>query len=391
MDTRDGSGATGARSLTVSGPDLIGDFESLVIPHPNHIRAKAAIASLHARFRPPGTRPLKARALLIVGNSGAGKTTALESYHRDYPDLTLDDRGTLRSEPALAARMQDGDIRRIIYVEAPKRTTQRALAAAMLGKFGYKTREHWNTSDIIDKICFYSGEMGTEMIFIDEGHHMVSEKNEDATEDNSEFIKSILNRAKTQIVIAGLPKLLMLRTHEQVRRRIQPSLLLLPYNWSTRQGRISYCAILMMFENAMGLPKPSMLSHHDKARRLYVATGGEPGITSKFLSEALSRAVARHLESICLELLGEVYEAFSAEYREEMLLDFDAILDESAMTAIVGAGSREKNPFLCSEAQLKELWALSRAEQEKAEIQDCSRRTKLRGTGRQPFSPFVRT
>ncbi|MFP3527206.1 AAA family ATPase, partial [Pantoea sp. SIMBA_072] len=82
------------------------------------------------------------RALLIVGAPGAGKTTVLEDYQRAYPDVALENtgKGTV-SVPTDALR--DADRRPIVYVEAPKKTTQRALVAALLGAFGYKAADHW--------------------------------------------------------------------------------------------------------------------------------------------------------------------------------------------------------------------------------------------------------
>ncbi|MCG5244281.1 TniB family NTP-binding protein [Azospirillum doebereinerae] len=247
-------------ALNTPGPepaDPIIALETRVLPQPNHVEAKAAIARLHTRCQPPGSPPLKARALLIVGAPGAGKTTALEDYQRDHPDVTLES-GSGTSAPADALR--DADIRRIVYVEAPKRTTQRALVAALLGAFGYRASDHWNTSDIIERIEFYADQMRTEMIFIDEGHHMVSSTQPEQTEDVAEFIKSLLNRTKRQIVIAGLPGLLQITRYRQLHRRLQPAVILAPYNWGTRSGRLHFSLLLATFEKMLDLPEPSGLA-----------------------------------------------------------------------------------------------------------------------------------
>ncbi|MHA7063044.1 TniB family NTP-binding protein [Azospirillum argentinense] len=312
--------------------DPILDFESLVVPHPNHVQAKAAIGRLHARYKPPGGKRLKARALLVVGATGSGKTTALEDYMRGCPDLTLESVSSWSTSGAVdAARvetLQDGDIRRIVYVEAAKKTTQRALVAALLGAFGYKAREQWNTNDIIEKIEFYADQMGTEMFFIDEGHHFVQQRDDDATEDVSEFIKSLLNRTKRQIVITGLPELLKITRYGQLRRRLQPAMVLRPYDWTTKQGRIAFCSILGTVERMLGLPEPSGLSGHDVARRWYVATGGEIGIVWKYASEALSLAKEHNLPSLSLELMADVHSSWNRTYDQDEIVDFDIILDE---------------------------------------------------------------
>jgi ABC-type phosphate/phosphonate transport system ATPase subunit len=52
---------------------------------------------------------------MLLGNSGAGKTTILRRYAAMFPDVKEN---------------EHGDVRPIIFVEAPKRTTPRQLAAA---------------------------------------------------------------------------------------------------------------------------------------------------------------------------------------------------------------------------------------------------------------------
>ncbi|ODU77367.1 TniB family NTP-binding protein [Novosphingobium percolationis] len=358
-------------------PDAVLAFETTIIPHTLHVEAKAAIRELHGRYRPrEETRRFKARALLIVGAAGSGKTTALEDYMVDYPDRA----------------MEDGDIRRIVYVEAPERTTRRALVGAILGAYGYRAREHWNTSEVIEKIAFYAEETGTEMIFIDEGHHMVNENKPDMTAEVTEFIKSLLNRVKVQVVIAGLPRLLDIavageRTM-QLRRRLQPTVILKPYDWATRSGRTMFSGVLGVMEKMLGLPDPSGLAKHEMAKRIYVATGGEIGIVSKYLSQALSIALASGRRLIDLDLLGKVHADWHPSYEHEAkdMLDFDAILDD-AQASISESLASPDNPFLCSGERLREIWLRDTAPRRST---NTSRVTRLRGKGAQPLRPFVR-
>lgn len=357
--------------------DAVLAFETTVIPHTRHIEAKAAIRELHGRYRPrEETRRFKARALLIVGAAGSGKTTALEDYMAECPDSST----------------EDGDIRRIVYVEAPERTTRRGLVGAILGAYGYRARDHWNTSGMIEKIAFYAEETGTEMIFIDEGHHMVNGNNPDTTAEVTEFIKSLLNRVKVQVVIAGLPRLLDIavpgeRTM-QLRRRLQPTVILKPYDWATRSGRTMFSGVLGVMEQMLGLPEPSGLAKHEMAKRIYVATGGEIGIVSKYLSQALSMALAGSRGSIDLDLLGKVHAGWhpSYEYEARDMLDFDAILDD-AQPSESDAPVRHNNPFLCSGERLREIWLRDAAP---PPLTNTSRVTRLRGRGARQPRPFVR-
>ncbi len=378
--------------FTPAVPDVVLAFETSVIPHSRHVEAKAAIRALHGRHRPQGSdRRFKARALLIVGASGSGKTTALEDYMADFPDLTLENVSRSSPLPQDMDRLHDGDIRRIVYVEAPERTTRRALVAAILGAYGYKARDHWNTSDVIEKIAFYAEEMGTELIFIDEGHHMVNDANPDATAEVTEFIKSLLNRVKVQIVIAGLPPLLDIaapgQKTMQLRRRLQPPVILKPYSWISRSGRTMFSSVLGVMEKMMHLPDPSGLAKHEVAKRIYVASRGEIGMVSKYLSQALTLALARGKRSIDLDLLGEVHTSWFGGYgaASEEIIDFDMIVDDGQLAALARASVEHDNPFLCSNDRLREMW---RHDGVTSPPPDQSRTMRLRGKGRGPYRPF---
>lgn len=401
-------------TIASSDDDRIIEFENTVIPHLRLKEAKQQIRLLHRRCKRHSKdkrQQLKARALLILGGAGAGKSTVFDDYMIDYPDLTFEkvENGEidLTQFPDVTIDMlRDADVRKIVLVEAPKKTTQRALVAAILGAYGYKARDSWNTDDIIKQIAFYAAETRTEMIFIDEGHHMVSETNEELTEDVSEFIKSLLNRVKVQIVITGLPRLQQLKNYAQLNRRLRPQMVLTPYDWTTRGGRVAFGALLDIFEMMLKLPEPSNLKAHNNAKRIYVATGGRVGIISKYLSEALSLALSRGLSSVTLDLLAEVYDSFCGEYVEDEGIDFDAELDGNAQAK---KNLRDKteasnnNPFLCSDARLKELWleiknrdsrlqldGQDEPRTEKEPQKRRGRRTRLRGHGRPPYTPFGR-
>jgi hypothetical protein len=84
---------------------------------------------------------------MLLGNSGAGKTTILRRYAAMFPDVKEN---------------EHGDVRPIIFVEAPTRTTPRQLAAAILNALspGYKPPASWNTDQLLSQICFQCGEMG---------------------------------------------------------------------------------------------------------------------------------------------------------------------------------------------------------------------------------------
>jgi type II secretory pathway predicted ATPase ExeA len=312
-------------------------FETQTVPHQSLMDGKKEIGKLQARYRPKGARRLKARCLVIVGPSGAGKSTILESYAEAFPHVTDG---------------LDGDVRPVVLVEAPKKPTQRAFVAAIMRGLGSTARETWNTDEIVAKIAWLCDQLQVRLILIDEAHHLCEHISQDGEEDVSEFLKSLLNRIRTQVVLAGLPSLLHLRDYPQLRRRMQPPVVLRPYSWSTIEGRARFMAMVGLFEAQLALPEPSLLFEHETAKRLYCATGGYPGLVSKDLSEALSIAEAEGLRRIDLALLGRVWSRFEPGATPRVSDDPDA---KPVHEADLPKGTK-KNPYLARGADFLDLW-----------------------------------
>ena len=389
-------------------PQQVLDFETKIIKHDGYVFGMEQTGKVHSRYRPPSAgKRFKARCLLIVGESGAGKSTILETYANQFPPLTLEDLQAGRPEALELSDMvknalQDADLRRVMRMEVPERATRRSFVAAALGMWGYKARDHWDTNQIIDRVVFLVNETRTELILLDEGHQLVNQSNPEATADIIEFIKSLLNRIGVSIVIAGLPKLLdavKKSGDKQLKRRMVKSVVLRPYKWTTHQGRLRFRALLMSFEENLGLPSPSNLHEHETAMRIYVATGGEVGIVSQYLSEALQLVLTRGLQSITIELLAEVHaglETIVDAFEDEIPFD-EEIIEDPGVDATRNAAN---NPFLCPKEELKSLWPklhMVRVKRHEAELvqldgvasTDAGRQTSIRGKGSKSYSPFA--
>lgn len=391
-------------------PERIARFESELIPHPTHKQALDAIRALHSRWRPPHvTKRPKARALLLVGESGAGKSSVLEQFHDKFPDIRLDDVvdgmiGGVPVEPELLERLRDADHKPILVVELTSRMTERQLVGALFGALGYKDRPEWNQADVIGKIADYAAELWVQLIFIDEGHNMVRLRRPKGASEVIEFLKSLLNRIGIPIVIAGLPELLDIQRDKrdrQMARRLQAAVHLVPYDWWTVDGRTKFLALLRRFEKKLGLPEASNLSDHDFAARIYVATAGEVGWISKYLSLALELAVIRNMGSVTIDLLAEVHDSLERSSAPSVQkLSFDQKLDlaprPSAWESLDPAG----NPFLCAFEALPDLLEARRDALRDAvpgtegrtpgKPRDDSRNTGLQARGAPTFAPFGR-
>ncbi|WP_061937679.1 TniB family NTP-binding protein [Aureimonas sp. AU22] len=316
-------------------------FETDIILHEQIRDAVEKLDDIRTRSKVPEIESAKGRGLLVVGDSGAGKTTVVEEFLLS---------AGYQKDPVAG---EDGDRMPILHIDMPSSPTRRQVVKAIMNELGYPVRDEWNTAHILDQISYLCEQMGVEIIVIDEAHHIMDAKG-DGEEEISEFLKSLLNACKCQFALFGLPTLLRLRGYAQLKRRFQPPVVLVPYHWDMTSGRSEFLAVLDEFETGMDLPEPSNLSEQWNALRLYCATGGHIGLVSKYLSEAYRRALTEGLPCIDMELLAEVYDDFERG-TEQAPVSKDYLADPIDDARMIDAAT---NPFLADRESFDKLWEI---------------------------------
>jgi type II secretory pathway predicted ATPase ExeA len=288
---------------------------------------------------------LKAQARLVCGHSGSGKTTLAECVVERYPVV---------SSP-------DGDVRPVVHVELAEATTKKAMVSAIFAAMGYDNRTRLTANEIIEEIADKVERLGVKMILIDEAHHLTHGRE---LRPITEFLKSLLNRIRCNIVLVGLPELQEMRREEQFDRRLRPDLALAPYNWEKWEERLQFFAVLARFERLLGLEKPSNLASEKNAARMYVATGGHIGIVVKYLVAALELALRKDDKRISTRLLADIHASWHPSAMPPKTLNFsaaaspasDATLEEAESAVGRPCIDSATNPFACTFEKLNEIW-----------------------------------
>lgn len=367
-------------------PPAIIRLESLMLQHPLHRLAKARLSRHHERSisRLSGD-PTPPAGILVLGDSRMGKSWLLKDYAASYPTITKQsvDAGGAGIPDGVRWSLEDGDYRPIVSCSVPSNGDLRAFVSAILGAFGYRARDIWDTAAIIAKIVWYVKQMGTQMIFIDEGHNLFSRRDDQCTADVIEFVKQLLNDVPCEFVIAGLPELKGITGFApQLKGRMAPPIRMRAYRWDTHEGLRNFVGLLRRFEKEFGLPEASNIDAFDFARRVYVASlDGRIGWVVKLLSAGLREAIEANRPRLTLELMGSVYSDFEYDEDEGQLNDTPAasgkgarpepaatpdFLDEGAfnralrsrdVSLIAPSLPTELNPFLCDPAHLAAIRA----------------------------------
>lgn len=346
-------------------------FETTIFSHETLIEGQREVERLMRRWRARGDARPETRALMVLGNARAGKTTILRRIEGNNPSFERD----------------YTTIRPVVRLDAPKRTMPRQLAVAMFNamKPGYSLRAGATANDILSEIATLADAMETRLFMVDEAHHIVDHKSDDAVEDIAEFIKLYLNQCGAQLVLSGLPHMARLPKTKRLKQytgRFEGQVWVRPYDWATKKGRAKFLAMLDRFERQLELPQSSDLKNFEVAVRLYCASEGAIGVLSKHLSKALRFALEVDRETVSLAELGRAFTSTNIEYRAERpLADFDAdFVDE--VTDI----PKEKNPYLAQDEDFRALWRAMAGER----LVDQSRVTPHKTKVARPLDAFGR-
>lgn len=166
--------------------------------------------------------------LMLIGDSGAGKTTLINEY--------------CRKRPFAEKRRKDGILKtKYITIEMPVAATEKRLLEELLKAIGGSTR----TSDLERSFDTVVEKIGLKAIIIDEFHNLLGAQKNNLVKTLNQ-LKRITNIPRVSLIIAGTPAITrVLEFDEQFEKRFQR--VVLP-NWSEtkdfKQFVVNYLACL---------------------------------------------------------------------------------------------------------------------------------------------------
>jgi hypothetical protein len=261
---------------------------AVCVEHRRHRNAIESIEDLHQC----GADGHEARAGLLMGLSGSGKTTIIGSYLDRFPD---EFRGLK-------------DQRRILFVETPANCTLKAMAEKMLIELGDPLAGKGTEVQQTDRVVHYLQNLGTELVFIDEYHHLLGKDVSSAHRVGS-WLKSLLNRGRVPMVISGLPTVEQLVDIDgELSRRTRQRCTLLPFVWDDPDDQMEFRWILLSYERVLQLEAPADLSGPYLAMRLFLASDGVVGNVRKLLENAVLIAARHDRAELATAVLADAWD-----------------------------------------------------------------------------------
>lgn len=294
----------------VEMPNAAFTVRNATIEHPNFCEAIRQIAFIHHR----GQEAKVAEGLLLVAQTGSGKTTALIYYASRFP------------------REMCGGVRQtiVLLVTTPEHPTVKSLAEAILVALGDPAAEKGSTQTKTRRILYFLERCGVQLLLIDEFQHFSEGRRVAESRRVTDWLKNLFNFACIPVVLCGLPRsIAVVNGNPQLRRRFSSPLYLAPFRFDTKEERRIFRGVLLQIHKAMPVECPP-LHAGGLSRRFYYASCGLFDYVVKIVDRAVSMLKASGQRAITQEM-------FAVAFREAVWRDAPDAL----------------NPFVASE--LREL------------------------------------
>lgn len=275
-------------------------IDRILVPHPSLLEAHMRLKRISDRARHASTS--EGACLLIQGRSQAGKTTICKSFA-----------ASRNSEAPAEERSVP-----VVYISIPSRITPKGLLQDILLKiqqFGYITAATSGTESILlDRTCRSLQNLKTELLIIDECHHLKRGDREEYAADVGEMIKSIILRGACSVAMAGVGQFAEAPFiyNEQLALRAERKIVLDPLDLKNSSDRDIYFTFfidyLLELQNAGVIDNAQALSNEKIAYALHEASEGLLGRTCRLLRLALTEMIERNDTGISLDDLIEAAE-----------------------------------------------------------------------------------
>lgn len=264
-------------------------FDDEYLPFPPFVSAAEKIEENIALYRETGL----AHNLLVLGESGTGKSSLCRWIERQYPRGVLPER----------------DIVPVLVVPVPPAATIASMVEVMLKELGDPSPSIGTASAKTARVVTLCRECCVEMILFDEAQH-IHDRGKAATHYMvGDWLKSFIDHARVPTVLLGLPRVeQLLQINEQLRRRFSRRVRL-ALGQSDTETIHGECLQLFMSLGAC-LPVPlsrGAYSWEELGSRLYYASDGRVAYIKKLLACALRSALETSLGCIDPEALEHAF------------------------------------------------------------------------------------
>jgi len=266
--------------------------------------------------------------LLVVGPTGAGKSTLVASYARDYP----------------AVLTETGTTYPVVTATIPSPATIKALAMVLLAAVGDPRATSGTVGSMTYRLTRYLRDCQVELLILDEVQHFRDRDSRRVLENASNWLKTLIKETGVACVLVGLQGEAeeVVGLNPQLARLFGAPHVLLPFAWDERRPETvrEFVSFLALVERALPLAEPPALAEVGMARRLHTASGGVMAYLMELVRGATYLALMEGRATLDGEVLGRAFAQRLASVRRGTANPFRDAGDVGAEVD-TGAGQRD--------------------------------------------------
>jgi type II secretory pathway predicted ATPase ExeA len=240
-------------------------FNQAVVAHPRLAAGLLAINQIHCSY---ASTP---KGLMVLGETGTGKTTLAREYERKYA-CSFD---VIR------------DKKPVLLIETPPSNSVDTFYSAILEKLGDLAYDKGRAVSKRKRIERLIKELGVEVLIFDEIQNLLPENAQASTRKISNIIKSLMNTLRIPVVLVGLPSAReLLHAQPELQGRFSRPFVIQALKYHTPKEKEYFCNYLKGLQGKMQIDTENLCSEK-MAKRFYVASGGSVREISNILDTTL--------------------------------------------------------------------------------------------------------
>ena len=262
------------------------------------------LLSLMARCQERSKLSDEPKCMALEGVTGAGKSTLVRRYARDYPPYAT----------------AGGMCIPVFRVETPSPVSPRGMASAMLEALQDPYYDRGTGSILQTRLAKLLKACAVELVILDDFHHLIDADTDRVLQTVSDWLKVLLKETHIPFVVIGMPNSLkrIFNANAQLAR-----LFPIREHLGTLQGLTELHAFLNAFEAET---QAQIAPEHDRTdllQRLAYATDGVVGFYSNLLRESIGEAAAARAPVVQMKHLHQGFAFSLAAVREGISNPFD--------------------------------------------------------------------
>lgn len=216
--------------------------------------------------------------MLVVGDTGSGKTTLIDKYLSENP----------RTEN------ESGSIIPILFTTLPPNATPITASEKLLSDLGdpFAFQQRKDPVELAERVTFLLHQCQVELIILDEFQHMIDRKQKAVLHSAADWLKILILDSKIPVALFGMPySTVIIDANSQLNGRFELQHHLEPFRVKDNRHLVRYKTFLELLDESLPFTESSNLSSKELMMRIYAFSKGNMRRIRKLINRAAKYAL----------------------------------------------------------------------------------------------------